>query len=144
MPFIVASTLTALAASAVGVSIGPGTVLAQTEWQTVEIKAEEYSFTPRRIQAKANRPLELVIENKGHEPHQFRSELFKDQMIDVEIDQTTVRGRNIEVVDVAPGQTARIKILSPPAGEFDFQCRIPSHHGMDGMILIEPDRSHPQ
>jgi len=144
MPFIVASTLMALAASAVAVSIGPGMILAQSEWQTVEIKAEEYSFTPRRIQAKANRPLELVVENEGHEPHQFRSELFKDQMIDVEIDQTTVRGRNIEVVDVAPGKTARIKILSPPAGEFDFQCRIPSHHGMDGMILIEADRSHPQ
>ncbi|HTN43050.1 MAG TPA: cupredoxin domain-containing protein [Nitrospiria bacterium] len=116
-----------------------GSGLAQQPWQTVEIKAEEYSFTPRRIEAKANRPLELVIENEGHEPHQFRSELLKDQMVEVEIGQNTVRGRNIEVVDVAPGKTARIKLLSPPAGEFDFQCRIPSHHGMDGMILIEAD-----
>jgi uncharacterized cupredoxin-like copper-binding protein len=137
MPFAVACALMATAASAVGFSIGPGTVLAQTQWQTVEIKADEYSFTPRQIQAKANRPLELVIENEGHEPHQFRSELLKDQMVEVEIGQNTVRGRSIEVVEVAPGKAVRIKLLSPPAGEFDFQCRIPSHHGMDGIIRIQ-------
>ena len=118
----------------------PGSVHAQTDWQTVEIKAEEYTFTPRRIEVKANRPLELVIYNEGHEPHQFRSALLKDRMIEVEIDENVVRGRNIEVVDIAAGKTARIKLLSPPAGQFDFQCRIPSHHGMDGMILIEADQ----
>jgi uncharacterized cupredoxin-like copper-binding protein len=58
-------------------------------------------------------------------------------MIEVEIDENVVRGRNIEVVDIAAGKTARIKLLSPPEGEFDFQCRIPSHHGMDGIIRIQ-------
>lgn len=136
----VASLLIAVTGSAIGFPSGPGSIHAQTEWQTVEIKAEEYRFTPRRIQVKANRPLELVIKNEGHEPHQFRSELFKDRMIEVEIDESTVRGRNIDLVDIAAGKTARIKLLSPPAGQFDFQCRIPSHHGMDGVILIEADR----
>jgi uncharacterized cupredoxin-like copper-binding protein len=143
MRFFVASILMAVTGLAMGFSFLPGTIHAQTDWQTVEIKAEEYRFTPRRIQVKANRPLELVIENEGHEPHQFRSALFKDRMIEVEIDENTVRGRNIEVVDIAPGKTARIKLLSPPAGAFDFQCRIPSHHGMDGIILIEDDRPLP-
>ncbi|MBI3596260.1 MAG: cupredoxin domain-containing protein [Nitrospirae bacterium] len=144
MPFFVASGLTAFIGLAIIFSVGPSSVHAQTDWQTVEIKAEEYSFTPRRIQVKSNRPLELVIENEGHEPHQFRSALFKDQMIEVEIGESAVRGRNIEEVDIAAGQTARIKLLSPPAGQFDFQCRIPSHHGMDGMILIEADQPLPR
>jgi len=143
MPFFVASILIAVTGSAKGFSFGPGFIHAQTEWQTIEIMADEYSFSPKRIEAKANRPLELVIENEGHEPHQFRSALFKDQMVEVEIDENTVRGRNLEVVDIAPGKKARIKLLSPPAGQFDFQCRIPSHHGMDGMILIEADQSIP-
>jgi len=140
MPFFVASILIAVTGSAIGISFAPSSIDAQTDWQTIEIKAEEYSFSPRRIQVKANRPLELVIKNEGHEPHQFRSALFKDRMIEVEINENVVRGRNIEVVDIAAGKMARIKLLSPPEGEFDFQCRIPSHHGMDGMILIEADR----
>jgi len=140
MPFFVASILIAVTGSAIGISFAPSSIDAQADWQTIEIKAEEYSFSPRRIQVKANRPLELVIKNEGHEPHQFRSALFKDRMIEVEINENVVRGRNIEVVDIAAGKMARIKLLSPPEGEFDFQCRIPSHHGMDGMILIEADR----
>ena len=113
---------------------------AQEVWQIVEIKADEYSFTPNRIRVKAHRPLEMIIVNEGHEPHQFRSSLFKDQMVEVQIGENAVRGRGIEIVDIAAGTTARIKLLSPPPGQFDFQCRIPSHHGMDGMILIKNDR----
>ncbi|HUK56777.1 MAG TPA: cupredoxin domain-containing protein [Nitrospiria bacterium] len=139
--FMMASGLTAFLGLMIGGAFESRPVYAQADWQTIEIKAEEYSFTPRRIQVKANRPLELVIENEGHEPHQFRSELFRDQTIEVEIDESAVRGRNIDVVDIAAGKTARIKLLSPPAGQFDFQCRIPSHHGMDGIIQIDADPS---
>jgi uncharacterized cupredoxin-like copper-binding protein len=117
-----------------------GAVSAQEPWQSVEIKADEYSFTPNRIQVKADRPLELVVVNEGHEPHQFRSSLFKDQMVEVWTGENIVRGKGIEIVDIAAGATVRIKLLSPPPGQFDFQCRIPSHHGMDGMIRIETDR----
>ncbi|MBI3995263.1 MAG: cupredoxin domain-containing protein [Nitrospirae bacterium] len=117
-----------------------GTAGAQDPWQTVEIRADEYSFNPNRILVKADHPLELVVVNEGHEPHQFRSALFKDQMVEVHIGENVVRGRGIEIVDIAAGATARIKLLSPPPGQYDFQCRVPSHHGMDGMILIETAR----
>lgn len=137
MRILLASGLVAIAGWMIGGSIGSTRVYAQTLWQTVEIKADEYSFTPNRIHVKANQPLELIVSNEGHEPHQFRSSLFKNQMIEVEIGENDVRGPGIEIVDIAAGATARIKILSPPPGQFDFQCRIPSHHGMDGMILIE-------
>ncbi|MBI3810586.1 MAG: cupredoxin domain-containing protein [Nitrospirae bacterium] len=140
MRFILTCGLLTLTVLSVDFSTGSGRVDAQTEWQTFEIKADEYSFTPNRIQAKADRPLELVVINEGHEPHQFRSSLFKNQMIEVQIGENVVRGRGIEVVDIAAGATARIRLLSPPPGQFDFQCRIPSHHGMDGMLLIETDK----
>lgn len=140
---LLAASLTAVAGLTIGFPLGPGSIHAQTGWHSVEIKADEYSFSPRRIQAKANHPLMLVIKNVGNEPHQFRSELLKGQMVEVVIDENAVRGRNIEVVEIAPGRTARIKLLSPPAGLYDFQCRIPSHHGMDGIIRIESDQSRP-
>lgn len=140
MRFLVVSSLIALSGMLAGLSIESSRAQTGTDWQTVEIKADEYSFTPNRIQAKAHRPLELVVINEGHEPHQFRSSLFKNQMIEVHIGENIVRGRGIEIVDIASGATARIKLLSPPPGQFDFQCRIPSHHGMDGIMLIETER----
>jgi uncharacterized cupredoxin-like copper-binding protein len=124
----------------VGFSTETNHAYAQAQWQTVEIRADEYSFTPNRIHVKAHQPMELIVVNVGHEPHQFRSSLFKNQLIEVKIGENDVRGRGIEIVDIAAGATARIRLLSPPPGQFDFQCRIPSHHGMDGLILIETEK----
>ena len=119
------------------VTVGCAVSQSQSTWQTVEMIADEYRFVPNRIQVKANKPLELVIRNKGNEPHRFQSSLFRDQMLEVVINESVVRGPNIERVDIIPGGEVRIKILSAPAGEFDFQCRIPSHHGMDGILIIQ-------
>ncbi|MBI3611432.1 MAG: cupredoxin domain-containing protein [Nitrospirae bacterium] len=137
---MIRAVVTTCLVALLGLAIGSARSHAQTEWQTVTIKADEYSFTPNRIEAKAHHPLELVIMNEGHEPHQFRSSLFKNQMVEVWAGENAVRGKGIEIVDIAAGSTARIKLLAPPPGQFDFQCRIPSHHGMDGMILIKTDR----
>jgi len=38
------------------------------------------------------------------------------------------------------GSTATIKWLSPEPGTYIFECRIPSHHGMDGAIIVEVGR----
>jgi len=139
MRFVTAGGLLALAGWIAGIPIESGRALAESPWQRIEIKADEYSFTPNQIRAKALRPLELIVANGGHEPHQFQSSLFRNQMITVEFGENTVRGKGIEIVNIAAGATVRIKLLSPPAGEFDFQCRIPSHHGMDGVIRIDSD-----
>ena len=114
----------------------PG-LYSQDSWQTVEIRAEEYRFLPNRIRIEAGRPLRLIIINEGNEPHRFRSSLFNNRMIEVKFGENVVRGAGIERIDIVPGAEATIELLSPPAGEFYFECRIPSHHGMDGLILIQ-------
>ncbi len=106
-------------------------------WRTVEIRAEEHRFMPDLVRAKTGVPLMIVVVNEGHEPHQFRSSVFKGRMVEVEIRETVVRGSGIDLIDVAAGETTIIKLLSPPTGEFVFECRIPSHHGMDGILMIE-------
>lgn len=124
------------------VPLDPGIGSAQSSddaWQRVRIKAMEYQFTPDRITIEAHRPLWIEVVNLGNEPHRFKSSMFRDLMIEIEVGESSVRGKNIERVDVEPKGTAIIKILDPPAGEFDYQCRIPSHHGMDG-ILISSER----
>lgn len=108
-----------------------------SDWDVRTIRADEYRFVPDRITAKAGRPLSLVVENRGHEPHEFRSTLFKGVVVVVQIGESSIRAMDIQLVDVAPGTSAAIKILDPPAGEFDFLCRIPSHHGMDGVLIIQ-------
>ncbi len=121
-----------------GVLLISGSVLAESSddaWQKVRVKAMEYQFTPNRIEIEAHHPLWIEIKNLGKEPHRSKSSMFRNLMIEVEVGESSVRGKNIEWVDVEPEGTAIIKIIDPPAGEFDYQCRIPSHHGMDGIII---------
>ena len=45
---------------------------------TITITAEEFRFTPKRIQWTAGRPLRLLLRNQGRERHVFHSpELFE-------------------------------------------------------------------
>lgn len=106
------------------------------DWQVVRVVADEYRFTPSHVTAVAGLPLRIEIENRGSEQHEFRSRLLREHLADVELAGGTVRGRGVESVVVEERRTAVIKILAPAAGQYDFECRIPSHHGMDGVIVI--------
>lgn len=106
------------------------------DWQVVRIVADEYRFVPAAITVAAGRPLRVEIDNRGSEQHEFRSRLLRDHPADVELPGGMVRGRGLESLVVEERRTAVIKILAPVAGRYDFECRIPSHHGMDGVIQI--------
>jgi uncharacterized cupredoxin-like copper-binding protein len=112
---------------------------AQESWQTVRIEADEYRFVPNRIQLSAGKPVMIEIRNTGNEQHEFRSRLFRQTMIEVEGSGLTVKGSGIHSILIEKSTTATIKWLSPAAGSYDFECRIPSHHGMDGTIVVEEE-----
>lgn len=118
----------------------PGLTLAQDPWKTVRIEVDEYHFDPPRITLRAGEPVRIELHNIGNEDHEFRSRLFNGPLIDVAGGGVTVSGTGIQTVLVDNGSTATIKWLSPEPGTYIFECRIPSHHGMDGVIIVEDER----
>jgi uncharacterized cupredoxin-like copper-binding protein len=114
-----------------------GSARAQDMWRTVQIEMNEYRFHPDKITLKAGEPVRIELHNIGNEDHEFRSRLFDGPLIDVEGNGVTVSGTGIKSVLVDNGATAAIKWLSPEPGTYVFECRIPSHHGMDGVIVVE-------
>ena len=110
---------------------------AQDSWRTVRVETDEYRFVPNRIQLEAGQPVRLEIHNIGNEEHEFRSRFLSGSLIEVLGNGVIVKATDIHSVIVETGSTATIKWLSPEAGVYFFECRIPSHHGMDGMIIVE-------
>jgi uncharacterized cupredoxin-like copper-binding protein len=115
----------------------PVATWAQDPWRTVRIEMDEYRFEPAEIKLRAGQPVVIELHNKGNEDHEFRSRLFHGPLINVEGGGVTVSGTGIQSVLVDNGATAAIKWLSPEPGTYIFECRIPSHHGMDGVIVVE-------
>lgn len=114
-----------------------GKASAHESWQTVEIKADEYRFVPNSIKLAASKPVRIEIHNSGNEQHEFRSRLLESHFMEVEGQGVAVRGSGIQSILIEKGTTATIRWLSPEPGTYEFECRIPSHHGMDGTILVE-------
>ena len=131
--------LLSLCITAAACAIGGG-ARAQDPWKTISIEVDEYRFHPDRITLRAGEPVRLELHNIGNEDHEFRSRLFDGPLIDVVGAGVTVSGTGIQSVLVDNGSTAVIKWLSPEPGTYIFECRIPSHHGMDGVIIVENAR----
>lgn len=110
---------------------------AEDPWRTVRIDLDEYRFTPDRITLRAGEPVRIELHNIGNEDHEFRSPLFAGPLIEVKSGGVTVSGTGIHSVLVDNGSTAVIQWLSPEPGTYLFECRIPSHHGMDGEIVVK-------
>jgi uncharacterized cupredoxin-like copper-binding protein len=111
--------------------------LANGAWKTVRIESDEHRFVPNRITLKAGEPVQLEIHNIGNEEHEFRSGLFKGPLVEVHGNGVIVKSTDVHSVIVGYRATALIRWLSPEPGRYYFECRIPSHHGMDGEIVVE-------
>ena len=111
------------------------------EWETVRIEADEYRFVPNRIKPAAGQPVRIEIHNSGNEQHEFRSRLLESHFVEIEGGGVTIQGTGIHSILIEKGTIATIQWLSPTRGTYEFECRIPSHHGMDGTIIVEEEKS---
>lgn len=91
--------------------VAPGT-------QSAEIIAQEYSFSPSRIEAKAG-PASITVENRGQIVHDF-----------------TVDALGIHF-NVAAGQTVT-KAYKLEPGQYEFYCSVAGHKqlGMVGTLSV--------
>jgi uncharacterized cupredoxin-like copper-binding protein len=102
---------------------------------TITITAEEFRFTPKRIQWTAGRPLRLLLRNQGRERHVFHSpELFeKGKSLEWVGGMVAVQQNNAVMLE--PGQSIELKVELLP-GLYPFRCWIKGHAGMEGVIVV--------
>lgn len=93
------------------------------EVQTVNIVADEWSFTPNNLEVNAGK-IKLIIENKGKRVHGIRiKELnFKEE--------------------ISPGQTVEMVLEINQPGTYEFECSIlcgplEEHKAMKGKLIVK-------
>ncbi len=106
------------------------------EPSAIVITAEEFRFTPARIEWSAGHPLRLLIRNQGRERHVFHSpELFGPEAA-VTWHQPMVVLQEAYAIVLEPGQTVELHITLS-SGLYPFRCWIKGHTGMEGAILVK-------
>jgi plastocyanin len=102
----------------------------------IVITAEEFRFTPTRIEWSAGHPLRLLIRNQGRERHVFHSqELFGPESA-VTWHEPMVALQEAHAIVLEPGQSVELHVALPP-GLYPFRCWIKGHTGMEGAILVK-------
>lgn len=108
------------------------------EWggpSTIIVTAEEFRFSPTRIEGVSSQPLRLLIRNQGRERHVFHSQELFGPEADVLWHQPRVVLQEVNAVVLEPGQSMEMSFTAP-AGLYPFRCWIKGHTGMEGTILI--------
>lgn len=86
----------------------------------VRVVATEFCFAPAAIELAAERPVTLVLENRGEAAHDF-----------------VVNDLGIRLGADANGES-RTAMSGVPAGEYEVVCSIPGHErmGMHGTMVV--------
>ncbi len=109
------------------------------EWggsSTIIVTAEEFRFSPTRIEWVADQPLRLLIRNQGRERHVFHSQELFGPEGGVLWHQPEVVLQEANAVVLEPGQSIELSFTAF-AGLYPFRCWIKGHTGMEGTILVK-------
>ncbi|GJL70762.1 MAG: hypothetical protein NPIRA06_33970 [Nitrospirales bacterium] len=108
------------------------------EWRgpsTIIVTAEEFRFSPTRIEWESDQPLRLLIRNQGRERHVFHSQELFGPDANILWHQPRVALQEANAVVLEPGQSIEL-YFTASAGLYPFRCWIKGHTGMEGTILI--------
>lgn len=86
--------------------------------RSVELTANDFSFTPAELTAGRGDSFDIVLTNAGNAPHTFTIDEFG---VDAE---------------VAAGEETTVSVSPSQAGEFSYYCRFHKEQGMEGDITI--------
>lgn len=88
----------------------------------IEVKGNEYSFSPKSIDLKAVETVNIKFTNAGNLPHNL-----------------VVSGLNAQTQVLNPGGEETIKVTAPKAGTYAFYCSVGNHRqlGMEGKLEVK-------
>jgi len=91
--------------------------------QSAIVTAKEYSFSPKRIDARVGTTLRITLVNKGTITHNF-----------------AIKGLGAQTKTISPGKSATITVVLSEAGTFKYECKVPGHAmvGMVGKLIVTP------
>ncbi|WP_447964999.1 cupredoxin domain-containing protein [Nitrospira sp. Ecomares 2.1] len=103
---------------------------------TIMLTAEEFRFSPTRIEWESDQPLRLLIRNQGRERHVFHSQELFGPDANILWHQPRIALQETNAVVLEPGQSIEL-FFTASAGLYPFRCWIKGHTGMEGTILIK-------
>ena len=119
--------------------IGVLVLQSSCEWvgpPTIVITAEEFRYTPTRIEWSPDRPLRLLIRNQGRVRHVFHSpELFGPEAA-VTWHQPLPVLQETNAIVLQAGQSIEL-VFALSSGLYPFRCWIKGHTGMEGTIFVK-------
>lgn len=111
---------------------------AAPDWGTareIEVRLKNFSFTPDRIEMKSGDAYRLHLINDANGGHNFDARQFFAAAQIAPSDQAKVRKGTVEV---KAGESADIRLVTPPAGTYKVHCSHLLHtsFGMTGEIVV--------
>lgn len=128
-----AAPLVALALAAMTAPLAPGTGAAAPA-QTVTVRLVDDRFIPDHLRFRRGETYRLVLENHGHELHEFSAPQFM-KAIAIADPQVLAAGGN-EVV-LQPGETKELSFTARDPGHYGLTCADHDWDGMTGDITVE-------
>ena len=102
---------------------------------TVNITAEEFRFSPHRLDLPPDRSVRIIVRNQGREPHVFQSPILAHQTVRVLVNSSDGRRPSGEAIPIEPGEQVELFMKLSP-GFYRFWCRIRGHAGMEGSLMV--------
>ncbi len=103
---------------------------------TVVITAEEFRFSPARVEWTFDRSLHLIIRNQGRERHVFQSPGLFGAEGHVIWHQPKVTPQEAHSIVLDPGKSIELHFTLSP-GLYPFRCWVKGHTGMEGVIMVK-------
>lgn len=111
-----------LAVSTATIALAAEEETAGPERQTIEIRADEFAFTPSEVRAHAGTPVWIEFRNEGEMHHNLT---FPE----------IARG----TPTIAPGESANLPLPLTRPGTYRFVCTVTNHahQGLEGTLTME-------
>ena len=112
--------------------------LAAQSIPTVRVEMTEFRFRPSSIRLAANRPVRLVLTNRGQLAHQLDAPVLRHAPPVIYDDSLHVETGSLEILRLDPGKTATLELFLRTPGRFPFACTIEGHKeaGMVGVLEV--------
>ena len=98
----------------------------------VAVTEGEQFIRSERNTLQVGQPYIFAVGNAGTGTHEFVVELAG-----AEDEPLEANGREVELEDIAPGQTAELEFTFTAPGRYQFACHIPGHYEAGMVVEIE-------
>ena len=106
----------------------------------IEVRADEYKFSPNQVTISAGQTVTLRLKNVGETEHDLEVQGLRVQMMGDEEDMGGHEGAapGTIAMHTQKGKTASVTFMAERGGTYEFWCTISGHkeQGMIGKLIV--------